>query len=143
MGTWEVLDHTADLAIEAHGADAKEALDAFCVGLLTQVTDPNAAEPREAVDIRAEGWDAPETLVTALGEVLYWLNVRGWAFRRIETVEVLPTRITLRAWGEPRNSKRHPLHAEIKAATYHELFFGPDPDDPESEGWLVRVVLDV
>ena len=140
MGTWEVLDHTADLAIAARGADAKEALDAFCVGLLTQVTEPDAVEPREVVAICAEGWDAPETLVSTLGEILYWINVRGWVFRQIETGEVSATRITLRAWGEPRDPERHPFCAEIKAATYYELFFGPDP---EGDGWLVRVVLDV
>jgi SHS2 domain-containing protein len=140
MASWDVLDHTADLAIAARGADAAEALDALCAGLLAQVTAPEAVEPREAVTIVVDGLDAAEALVAALGELLYWLNVRGWVFRRVETIAVSETRISLRAWGEPREPARHPFEREIKAATYHELSFGPDPAGPD---WVARVVFDV
>lgn len=140
MSPWKTLDHTADLEIEAAGETAAQALEELCAGLLAQVTEPEAVEPREAVDLEAEGFDAAETLVSALGELLYWLNVRGWVFRRCEALEVTPARIRLRAWGEPRDPARHPFELEVKAPTYHELFSGPAPG---GDGWRIRVLFDV
>jgi SHS2 domain-containing protein len=140
MAPWQILDHTADLEIEAAGETPEEALEALCAGLLAQVTEPEAAEPREAVVLEAEGLDAAETLVSALGELLYWLNVRGWVFRRCEALEVTPARIRLRAWGEPRDPARHSIDLEVKAPTYHELSCGPGPG---GHGWRIRVLFDV
>jgi len=140
MTNWSVLDHTADLALEARGSTAAEALEALCAGLLAQVTEPAAVAPREAVEILVDGLDTAETLVSGLGEILYWLNTRGWVFCRVEPLQVSETHLSLRAWGEPRDPARHPFDVEIKAATYHDLFFGPDP---AGDGWLVRVVFDV
>jgi len=140
MGTWALLDHTADLAIAGRGADPAEALEALCAGLLAQVTEPDEVEPREAVEIRVDGLDTPEALVSCLGELLYWLNVRGWVFRKVEAIEAGGARVVLRALGEPRDPDRHPLVTEVKAATYHDLHFGPDPT---ATGWLARVVFDV
>ncbi|MDW7712038.1 MAG: archease [Deferrisomatales bacterium] len=140
MAPWRALDHTADLELEASAPTPEGALEELCCGLLAHVTDPDAVEPREGVLLEAEGLDPAETLVSALGELLYWLNVRGWVFRRCEALEVTPTRIRLRAWGEPRDPARHPFDLEVKAATYHDLAFGP-----EAEGgpWRARVLFDV
>jgi len=140
MSPWKSLDHTADLALEATGETPERCLEELCAGLLVQVTDPLEVVIREAVDLVAEGLDGAETLVSALGELLFWLNVRSWVFRRCEAVEVSEHRIHLRAWGEPRDPARHPFEVEVKAATYHELFSGPDP---ERGGWHMRVLFDV
>ncbi len=138
MGTWKLLDHTADLALEAWGSTPEEALQALCSGLLAQITDPHAVEPRERVEIRAEGMDRAEALVGFLGEILYRINARGWMFRRVEVAHAGEHEIRGAAWGEPYDPGRHPFALEVKAATYHELLLRP-----EGRGWHVRVVFDV
>jgi SHS2 domain-containing protein len=140
MAAWRTLDHTADLELEAVARTAEGALEELCAALLAQVTEPAAVEPRHAVALEAEGLDTPETVVAALGELLFWLTVRGWVFCRCEALVVTPTRIRLRAWGEPRDPARHPFDLEVKAATYHEFFFAPDP---AGGGWRLRVLFDV
>ncbi|MBE0617446.1 MAG: archease [Proteobacteria bacterium] len=140
MAAWTSLDHTADLELEATGDTPERCLEELCAGLLAQVTAPEAVQPERAVELEAGGFDAAETLVSALGELLFWLNARGWVFRRCEALEVTPTQIRLRAWGEPRDPDRHPFDLEVKAATYHELLFGPAP---EGTGWRMRVLFDV
>jgi SHS2 domain-containing protein len=140
MGHWQVLDHTADLAIEARGDSAEDALEALCRGLMTQISDPATAVPEQDVVIEVSGIDAPETLVSALGEILYWINVRFWVFSSFRVCEVSENRIRLVARGEPRDPTRHFMHLEVKAATYHDLAFDPDPRCGE---WRARVVFDV
>ncbi len=140
MAAWRTLDHTADLSLEGVAPTPEGALEELCSGLLTQVTDPQAVEPREGVVLEADGFDSSETLVAVLGELLFWLNVRGWVFRHCEALELSPTRIRLRAWGEPRDPGRHPFDLEVKAATYHELLFAPEP---AGGGWRLRVLFDV
>jgi SHS2 domain-containing protein len=140
MGSWQVLDHTADLALEAWGATAADALESLCLGLMAQINETGRVELTGEVVIDVDGIDAPETLVSALGELLYWVNVRAWVFSMFEVREVCETRIHLVARGEPRDPSRHSLDLEIKAATYHDLELGPDP---RTGGWRARVVFDV
>jgi SHS2 domain-containing protein len=140
MGHWRLLDHTADLALEARGDTAEEALAALCLGLMAQISDLNAVEPKDEVTVEADGFDAPETLVSALGEILYWVNVRDRVFSDFQICEVSENRIRLIARGEPRDPARHAFDLEIKAATYHDLAFGPDL---HSGGWRARVIFDV
>ncbi|GAB4260403.1 MAG: archease [Deferrisomatales bacterium] len=140
MGEWFVLEHTADLALEARGDSPEEALEALCLGLAAQVVDPRTVAPRETVEIVYEGMDRPETLVGALGELLYWIQTRGWAFHAFRVREAGERRIALAAWGEPRDPARHRVGTEIKAATYHGLRFERDPDRQQ---WVLRVLFDV
>lgn len=140
MGTWTTLEHTADLALEAHGQTPADCLETLCLGLMAQITDVAAVAPREEQVIEVTGMDAPETLVTLLGEILYRVNAQGRLFSRFRALEAGPERIRLSAWGEPRDPDRHAFETEIKAATYHELRFAPDESGP---GWRLRVVFDV
>ena len=140
VGTWRLLEHTADLALEGRGDDPEEALEALCLGLMKQITDTGAVRAAHKVPIRAEGMDRAETLVSALGELLYRVNVRGWVFCGFAADEVGDNRIRITARGELRDPKRHPVDLEIKAATYHDLRFEPDSSQG---GWVVRVIFDV
>ncbi|MHB8763619.1 MAG: archease [Deferrisomatales bacterium] len=141
MGTWRTVEHTADLALEARGETPAEALEALCRGLMAQITDPATVAPREATELVAEGFDGPETLVTALGELLYLVNGKGWLFSAFRVHQATETRIRLTAFGEPRDAARHPFHHEVKAATYHRLRWGLVP--PAGPGWEAAVLFDV
>ncbi len=140
MGTWHTLDHTADLAIEAWGGTPERALEALCEGLLHQITDPARVGEREGVGLAVEGFDPAEALVGFLNELLYRVNVRGWMPARVEVTSARGSVFRGAARGEPRDPARHAFDLEVKAATYHDLLWGPDPKTGE---WRVRVVFDV
>ncbi len=140
MGEWTRLDHTADLALEAWGGTAEEALEALCAGLLRQITDPGRVRPLEATPLVAEGMDREEALVGFLGEILYRIYGTGRLFHHVTVHRAGPRVIRGEGWGEPRDPSRHPLELEVKAATYYDLRF---ETDPETGGWRVRVVFDV
>ena len=140
MGEWARLDHTADLALEAWGDTAEESLEALCAGLLRQVTEPERVQPLQPTPLHAEGLDREEALVGFLGELLYQIFTRGRAFHHVAVHRVDSRAIRGEAWGEPRDPSKHPLHLEVKAATYHDLRF---ERDTETGGWRVRVVFDV
>ncbi len=138
MGTWRTLEHTADLALEGEGASREEAVEALCLGLMSQVTEPKRVRESDRVPVVAEGFDDAETVVSALNELLYLVNVKGWVFRRFEALEVSPTRVRVVGVGEPRDSIRHPFDLEVKAATYHDLSIAFDGDR-----WKIRVLFDI
>ena len=140
MATWTTLDHTADLAIEARGGNSYETLDALIEGLLAQITDSRTVRATETVEIIGEGGNLEETLVAVLGEILFRINGRGWVFRDVRATSVAPLRIVLAARGEPFDPARHTLEQEVKAATYHDLFFGPAE---QGDTWVARVIFDV
>lgn len=140
MGTWKAIEHTADLALEAVGETPEDALEALCRGLLAQITDPERVSPGEERKIEVEGFDEAEALVGFLNELLYLVNAEHWLPGRVEVREARGVRIAGTARGEPLDPGRHPFDLEVKAATYHDLFWGPDP---EGGGWRVRVVFDV
>jgi len=48
-------------------------------------------------------------------------------------------RLRLSARGERLDPSRHAFDLAVKAVTYHQLFFGQDPDG----GWRARVILDI
>ncbi len=140
MGEWVRLDHTADLALEAWGGTAEEALEALCTGLLRQITEPERVRPLKAIPLLAEGMDREEALVGFLGEILYHVYGKEQLFHHVTVHQVSSRAIRGDGWGEPRDTSRHPVHLEVKAATYHDLRF---ERDTETGGWRVRVVFDI
>lgn len=138
MGTWRSLEHTADLALEGEGASREEALEALLLGLMNQISDPEKVRPTERVPLEAQGFDLPETLVSALNELLYLVNGKGWVFHGFEAREASANYIRAVGIGEPRDARRHAFDLEIKAATYHDLSFAL-----EGGHWKIRVLFDI
>jgi SHS2 domain-containing protein len=140
MRTWKLLEHTADLAIEARGANEAEAVEALCLALLAQITDAGRVGALESLRIVVDGLDRSETLVSVLGEILFRVNVEGWLFAEFRVHEASAHRIAVEAVGERRDPARHPFDLEVKAATYHELYSAPRKD---GAGWVIRMIFDV
>ena len=139
MGSWRLLDHTADLAIEATGSSAEDALVAMCGALVEQMLGPTRDAGVESVAVEVHGLDLPETVVSVLGEIIYLVASEGWAFEAFEVRQLNPHRASLIARGWQRDPDRHAQQDEIKAATYHDFRFRLGDDGQ----WRLRVVFDV
>jgi len=139
METWRLLDHTADIALEARASSPEGALHALCLGLAAQVVHCAEVRPVETRRVAAEGVDRTDAVVTLLGEFLYLLEVERWLPATVEVVRFEDTRIELGLRGEPHDPARHGPLSEVKAATFHDFFFAPDADGT----WQLRVIFDV
>ncbi|MFL6221967.1 MAG: archease, partial [Actinomycetes bacterium] len=154
VGGFELLEHTADIGIRAHGASLEEAFEHATEGLAEvqgalapgpeeagpgeRVAGPEepARESREAVAVQVSAAEPGGLLVDWLNEVLWLTETRraGVAGVRVERVGdgTASGSVVLTAGPAPEG-------IFVKAVTYHRLRVGPDPGG----GWLVEVYLDV
>ena len=143
---FRLRDHTADVAVEATGANLDETFAAVADGLAAAMCDdvPDGGE-RFSVVVRAESREA--LLFDYLDQLIYERDVRG----------VLPVDNDARvrgpddagapadadeAWTVEAAARGVPLSAvdarEVKAVTYSEMRL-----EPTDDGWTAYVVFDV
>lgn len=144
---YRLVDHTADLAIEAE-ADTREAVLAEAALALTEVLTGRPAAPatmRPDREVRFQV-DAPDeaALVVAFLSELLWLSESEdllWLGGGVQVSLLDDGGLRLVARG---NGARHdPIHhgrgVEVKAVTYHGLRFGRGKDGR----WQLWVLLDI
>ena len=135
---FEILEHTADVGIRAFGETLPEIFENAALALQSIALDPAGIEPRLSYALAATGEDPESLLVNWLNEVVYHLDGKRIAMARFHVQTITPTTVAGQAWGEPRESKRHPTRLVVKAATYHQLRIRKDQGR-----WVAEVYLDV
>lgn len=142
---FRLADHTADLAIEATGADRGEALAQAALGLTAVLTgrqDAHAARPEREVRFVVEAPDLDALAVAFLAELL-WLHESEdllWLGGGV-AVEQEPSgmwRATAAGNGARHDPARHGRGVEVKAVTYHGLSYARD-----GAHWRLWVLLDI
>lgn len=142
---FRLVDHTADLAIEATGRTRDEALAEAALGLasvLTGRTDPrHSGAPDREIRFVLEAPDADALVVAVLSELL-WLHESEdllWLGGGIQVEEVGDmVRATATGNGLRHDPAVQGRGVEVKAVTYHDLQFARDGDH-----WRVWVLLDI
>ena len=135
---FEILEHTADIGLRAHGATPAALFENAAAGLLSIALETGTVAEREVREIEAEGADRPALLVNWLEEVLWLVDGEGWLPSRVQVREISETRVTGTAHGESRDRARHRFHIGVKAVTYHQLSI-----KEENGAWVAEVYLDI
>lgn len=135
---YRYLDHTADVGVIGQGSTPSEALEALVRGVLNLIVGDAPVAGREEEVVAAEGEEEDDRLVRFLNELLFLVEGRRWLPASVVELRWERDRIEARLAGEPFDPDRHELASEVKAATYHQLRFGPS-----GEGWEVQVIFDV
>ena len=134
---FEIIDHTADVAIAAYGADLKKAFANAALGMFSIITDLDIVNEKVIRDVEVTSEDMKDLLVSWLNELLFVCEVDKILFKRFDISELSDTRMLAKCYGEKINLKRHKIKAEIKAATYHMLKI------EEGNGVRVQVLFDI
>jgi SHS2 domain-containing protein len=137
-GWFQVIDHTADVAIAAGAPDLPALFDCCAAGMTSLLAEGEAPRPLSEHPIAAQGGDRPELLVDFLRQIL-WLHVSQrflYAAARFDRFEPMALAGAVR--GEAADPARHVLVREIKAVTYHALELDETPGRCQA-----RVVFDV
>lgn len=121
MGTHRLLEHTADMGIEASGETLEELFAQAAYGLLDILSGTPEGLCREEMIVAVEGTDAEELLVNWLNEILYLFEIKGLFPFDFEIEEIRGNRLLARVRGEPFDPQRHLIEREVKAVTYHQL----------------------
>jgi SHS2 domain-containing protein len=138
MGSHRLLEHTADMGIEASGETLEDLFAQAAYGLLEIIAGTPEALCREEMIVTVEGGDAEELLVNWLNEILYLFEIKRFFPLDFEIEEVRGNHLLARVRGEPFDPQRHPVEREVKAVTYHQLRV------EKTDGlWHARVYVDL
>jgi SHS2 domain-containing protein len=135
---YRILDHTADVGLEAEGATLAEAFANAATGMYSIMVHLDRVSEQVQRPVRVEAEDAEGLLTAWLLELLFITEVEGLVFRRFDVQEASPRHLAAVAYGEPLDPQRHPKGAVVKAVTRHALEVGPIEG-----GYRVRVILDI
>lgn len=138
---YRLIDHTADLGIEASAACLDE-LFVECLRALTDcMTRLDRIATHEARTVSLQAPDLERLLVQWLSEAIYRHEAEGLVFAEA-SVEVgrdeTGWRLTGELRGEEFDAERHGLKTLVKAVTYHQLRVRR-----QKRGWQARVILDL
>ena len=134
---WKLIDHTADVRLEANGADLADLFVNAAAGLTAVVMPDVSISPDEELSVSVEGEDDEELLVAWLREILFRLNVDGFMLAHVKNITLTDDRCEALILGRRRKPDEEP-EMEIKAVTYHGLSIDETPD-----GLVARVVFDI
>ncbi len=140
---FRLREHTADIAVEATGAEAGSALAAAATGVTavqTEQADPTTLVADAEMAFTVEAPDMEALAVAFLSEILWQLESEDllWVDG---AVDVESTVDGFRAHAVGRavcyDPETHGRGTEVKAITYHELVF------EQRDEWFLRVILDI
>ena len=135
---FKILDHPADLGVEAFGKDLKEAFEQAAVALMSIILDLSSIEGRVSRIVKVSATDYEHLLVKWLTEVLYLYDGKRFAGCRFEVRQLTVTGLKAIIYGELFDPKRHPTKLDVKAVTYHQIQVTKNENEAR-----VRVFLDI
>lgn len=136
-GSYRLLEHTADMGIEAQGESLADLFEQAALGLLDILGTGQVASREERL-VEVAGYDVEEVLVNWLNELLYLLEVRDFLPAAFIIDSAGRQGLTARVRGEVYDPAVHPLEREVKAVTYHQLQV-----EQEDGRWRVRLFVDL
>jgi SHS2 domain-containing protein len=135
---FRILEHPADMGIEAYGANLGEAFEQAAMALTSIILDPSNIEHRESRIIELSASDHEHLLVKWLADVLYLYDGQDFVGKRFEIRDLSPSHMRAEIFGEPFDPKKHKTRMDVKAITYHQILVEETP-----AGGRVRVYLDI
>lgn len=137
MGTYIVLDHTADTGIEAKAGSLAELVESMATGMFELMADMSDCSPTESAALEVTAESDEDLVYEALSELLYESDVEGLLFCDFD-VEVIGERsLAITARGIPSEDVEL-AGPPIKAVTYHDIEVNETEDH-----WHGRVYFDV
>jgi archease family protein len=139
--SFEFLDHTADVLIEARGRTLEEALEEAGLAVYEVMTDTSRVRPLTRREVEVEGLDLYNTVYRWIESLLVMTDSEGLVFSVFRVCEVSQdgTRLKGVVWGEPFDPNRHEHRTIVKAMTYSQMDLGQD----EKGCWRLRFVVDI
>ncbi|NIA08149.1 MAG: protein archease [Actinobacteria bacterium] len=135
---FRILDHTADVGLQAHGSDLAQLFSNAARGMFSVISSLDAIQPTEHISVSVTADGLEDLLVGWLSELLYLFSARQMLFCRFDIAEIDDRHLRAAAVGEPIDLSRHELSTEIKAVTYHDLKV-----ERINDIWQARVLFDV
>jgi SHS2 domain-containing protein len=136
MKRFELIEHTADIGLNAYGKNLPEAYANAAFGMFSIIADLENVKEIEARRVQVSADDVAGLLFEWLNALLYYFDVEMLLFKRFDMLEFGDTRMTAECRGEKYDPARHKIKTGVKSATYHML-------EVDRENSRVRVIFDI
>lgn len=133
------FDHTGDLGIEVEAESLAAIFEEAAVGMFALLTDVEMLQPGRAMDISLSADDRSELLLKWLSELNFLHLTQRLLFGRFVVTDISDTHVEATAFAVPIDMRRHAIHTEIKAVTYHDMVVEKRNDDY----WYARIIFDI
>ena len=119
---YELIDHTADIAIKAFGDNLEECFKNAAKAMFDLITDNSDIKKIGQYDIILEAPDFEQLLVDWLSELLFLNSAKNLVFGKFDIqIDKKKCRLNAKIFGDKFNLSNHKVGIEIKAITYHML----------------------
>ena len=135
---FSLLDHTADLGMQVHGADLVNLFEEAARSIIYIMMRAPTAEKTDAMKLQVDGQDLPDLMVRWLGEILYLLQGEKKVVTHVKIDSLSPVHLVATLKTVPFDPNRHEILCEIKAVTYHQIDVARKNDQ-----WEDRVIFDL
>jgi SHS2 domain-containing protein len=137
MKTYTIIDHTADVGIEAYGKTPQDIFVNMAQGMFGLITNLKNVNKEKCFNININGEDKESLLISWLNELIYLFDTEKVILKEFKIEIFEETKLKAKVCGEKINLDKHVLEAQIKAATYHMLKF------EHNQQWKATVIFDV
>lgn len=117
---FELVEHTADIAIRGWGQDLGALFRAMAEGLFATVVDVDAIRPRMERRLSLDAESPRDLLHDWLDELNALHQIHGELYVEFD-VRVEDGHLEAVVHGEPIDFDRHDLRTEVKAVTWHDF----------------------
>ena len=136
MKRYELIEHTADTGLIAHGRTLAEAFANAAYGMFSIITDLRTVREVESRVLEVSEQDPEMLLFEWLNRLIYFFDVEMLILKRFDIGEFDGYRLKATCYGEKYDASRHHLKTGIKSATYHLL-------SVDKEQNRVQVIFDI
>ena len=142
MKPFEIVDHTADVGIKAHGSILTELFENAARGMFSVITcggaNPQGSQVEKDIEINKDAGELEDMLVSWLSELLYIFNREKICFNSFKITGLNNNSLKAAATGVNIDLYQSDLYTEIKAVTFHNLKIEEDV-----EGFSCTIIFDV
>lgn len=135
---FQLLEHTADMGIEARAESREKVLLEMARGLAGLMFGDGRSGAESVVEVAVQAEDSVELLVAWLNEIVYWSDSGNFVPVAFRIVQLTDTTLQAVINGELFSPECHSLERQVKSVTYHQACLEENP-----EGWYARVYVDL
>lgn len=134
----EEVDHTGDAGFVVTAPDRRTLFERAAVGMFGLLVDIETVRTEEERVVSVEGSDPDDLLVRWLSELNFLHLTEGVLFKTFRIDELTDTFLSGSVRGERIDLRRHSIHTEVKAVTYHGLHVAMKDGE-----WRAQVIFDM
>ena len=138
IGSFTILEHPADMGIEARGETVSQAFEQSAIGLMSIIVELSSVSIKDEQTIELHASDREQLLVKWLTEILYLYDGQQFVSKKFHIDELTNTSLHATIRGEPLSAEKHQTLLDVKAITYHQLLI----EEQEHQS-IIRVFLDI